>query len=101
LKQLDFDGQFEYSDVISVEFGQGSDVPNIRISPNPARTQLMLEDGIGQVTIFNILGQPVKNIQVTNASHSISLEDLPNGQYIIRVQKENGAIAVQQFSKID
>jgi hypothetical protein len=79
----------------------GSNVFEVKISPNPARTQLMLEDGIGQVTIFNVLGQPVKNIQVTNASHSISLEDLPNGQYIIRIQKENGTIGVQQFLKID
>jgi hypothetical protein len=101
LKQLDFDGQFEYSDVISVDFGRGSDIFKVKISPNPARTQLTIENGIGRVAIFNILGQPVKNIQVTNASYAISLEDLPNGQYIIRVQKDDGTIDVQQFSKID
>lgn len=101
LKQLDFDGQFEYSNIVSVEFGVGAGIYEVKISPNPVRSQLVLEDGIGQVTIFNVLGQPVKNVQATDASYAISLADLPNGQYIIRVQKEDGTIGVQQFLKID
>ena len=84
-----------------MDFGQGSDVLKMKISPNPASTQLILENGIGQVTIFNLLGQPIKKIQTTDASYSISLEDLPNGQYIIHVQKEDGTIDVQQFFKIN
>ena len=108
LKQLDLptgqtglDGQFEYSNVVSVDLGQGSDIFKVKVSPNPVRTQLILEDGIGQVTIFNIMGQPVKKMQVIDVSHSISLEDLPNGQYIIHVQKEDGTIGVQQFLKVE
>ncbi len=101
LKQLDFDGNFEYSNIISVDFGAGAEIVEVKISPNPVRTQLTLEDGIGQVTIFNVLGQPVKNVQITDAFYAISLEDLPKGQYIIRVQKEDGTIGVQQFLKID
>ena len=97
LKQLDYDGAFEYSNIISVEFNQV--VNNIKIFPNPAQNQLNIENGVGQVTIFNLLGQPVLSEIITDAFSTISLDNLPNGQYFLQINRENGVSEIQKFVK--
>ena len=104
LQQIDLDGQFEYSDIINVELGI-SDY-ELQIFPNPVQDQLNIIDGQGQATIYNVLGQPVKELTIHNGqsrgfgtSFTINVSDLPKGQYILHIQQENGHINVKQFIK--
>lgn len=45
LKQVDFDGKFDYSDVISVNRSACSENNTLTVSPNPANTFIIIETG--------------------------------------------------------
>jgi len=72
---------------------------SITIFPNPVNDQLTLMNGKGQVTIYNVLGQPVKDLTVSANQANIQLSGLLNGQYFLRVLQEDGTSAIKQFSK--
>ena len=65
LKQMDFDGKYEYSKVVSVDFSNIQDLTYLRLYPNPANNLLNLEIQSRQniestIHIYNSLGQIVK-----------------------------------------
>ncbi len=61
---------------------------NVQVSPNPASTLIRINSDapIKDVTVFNSVGQLV--IQTVN--NQISIEDLPNGIYIVNITTING-----------
>ncbi|MFK7946914.1 MAG: LamG-like jellyroll fold domain-containing protein [Saprospiraceae bacterium] len=98
LKQLDFDEQFEYSEIRSVSIGIGND-KMVQIYPNPVQNELTIQDGIGNITIFNALGQPIRQITNEESLRTINTTDLPKGIYILQLQKTNGQVQTFQFVK--
>ncbi|MDR6803582.1 Leucine-rich repeat (LRR) protein [Dyadobacter sp. BE34] len=82
LKQLDYDGKFEYSKVIVVRAGEGI----VKMYPNPAQTELTVE-GAGEnevVSVFTPAGRPV----LTGAKLSggkLDVKDLKEGMYTIKI----------------
>jgi CSLREA domain-containing protein len=95
LKQMDFNGKFEYSYIVNVELQLNND--ELRIFPNPVSDELNIVNGAGLATIYNILGQPVKEFLIPNAQFLIHTTDLPKGQYILRITQENGTVMTKQF----
>lgn len=91
LKQVDFDGQYEYSNVISIEMD--FEKSELNISPNPVREKTKII--LGEVfpnTILEIVsptGQIVKEISVNNTVEEIDMQDLPNGIYFFRIRNNN------------
>ncbi len=77
LKQMDFDGQFEYSDVVNVTFGSKND--DIGLSPNPVQNELTIQYGKRQATIYNLLAQPVRTLIIINEQEVINVSDLSKG----------------------
>jgi len=57
LKQLDYDGNFEYSNIVEVwlEGFEG----DIRLYPNPVHNQLIIANGIGTAKVYNSFGDLV------------------------------------------
>ena len=105
LKQIDlptgqagFDGQYEYSDIINLTIEQFNN-STISIFPNPVTDELNIIGGQGQATIYNLLGQPVKQFTINTEQSTINVTDLPSGQYILHIQQINGTIATQRFLK--
>lgn len=98
LKQVDFDGAFEYSEVINITIEQYSN-KTIAIFPNPVSDELNIENGQGQATIYNAIGQPVRTFDINETTTTINVEDLPKGQYLLSIQKANGEVITQQFVK--
>lgn len=92
LKQVDFGGRNEYSELVSLEIeGQEND---ITLAPNPAFNGLTYVDITGKdsgpVQIFDMNGHLVKSISA-KSSHStekvlIDLEGMNAGNYLIAVQ---------------
>ena len=97
LKQIDFDGQFEYSKVISVNFkGENGDVGEFY--PNPSKSGLVniyytsqTDDEIA-VSVFDVTGKLVVNQiqQVSNGDNNLSFDfsELNTGTYIVKIGDE-------------
>lgn len=95
LKQIDFDGQFEHSDIVSVEI-----IPNSysleQNYPNPFNPQTRIEfqlPATRHVTleVFDSLGRRVALLvdglkKAGPNSVTFDAKDLPNGTYIYRIQ---------------
>lgn len=84
LKQIDFDGSFEFSSISTVDFLNKI----IAVVPNPASDQIRFSDDYrGAYVVYNSLGEVVLSGQVTRA---IQVDHLKSGVYFIRLdQRDN------------
>jgi len=63
------------------------------------KDELNIIDGEGQATIYNMLGQPVRQLIIDNEQLTINVSDLSKGQYILHIQKQNGNMITKRFVK--
>ncbi len=90
LKQVDRDGQYEYSKVIKVQLQEGRN-SMVYVYPNPATNQITVDfptanEETINLQIFNSKGAMVYQQKWTgiDAIHeTINISDLPNGVYVI------------------
>ncbi len=96
LKQMDWDGQYEYSKVISVEVD--SKASHISIVPNPAQSTFRLQftsetDGEATVTIHDMLGKRLQTQLLVLSGNAedrqIDVSQLPSGMYTLSVVMGN------------
>ena len=96
LKQVDFDGSFEYANIESVTLQNQEGNSPITLYPNPAKHQLYIQPE-GQlaeqnvrVTIYNSRGQEVHrdrlNFKGGKGQQQLSVEPLKPGAYILILQ---------------
>ncbi len=99
LKQVDTDGKYTYSKVISLSFLKPG---TIQLFPNPAKEQLTVKGLNAAVTstiaVLDIQGKPLLHFTAKAAAYSFSINKLAAGTYLVRVKDDNG-IAVQKFVK--
>lgn len=83
IKQIDYDGQFDYSNVASIYFEDSA----ISIYPNPTHDHINIQsdDNIEKVMLFNSLGQ--LSLSSTNSTN-LDISNLPKGIYTILVQSK-------------
>ncbi len=96
LKQIDFDGQFEYSDIVSAQFEKGE--PIAKIYPNPSRTGLVNlevsaeESKVIPITVFDVSGRLItdqfRQIEKGNNQLSFDFSSLEAGVYLIKIGNE-------------
>lgn len=86
LKQTDFDGQFEYFNVVSVNYYYNAD---FQVYPNPARNEITVDFGgstaSSTIQILNLTGQVVKTISTFQAQQNIDISDLVPGNYLLTI----------------
>lgn len=86
LKQVDFDGQFEYSEVIAVR--STDKAAQLSVYPNPVQQilhyQLADMEVVESVQLFDVYGKLLKTASSINGQ--ISMADLTVGTYILVVQ---------------
>ena len=96
LKQTDFDGQFEYFNMVPVKVEK--EISDITIYPNPVSGNGTLslsvaEKGITTIVIYDIAGRQVyaKNHNTNKGNNTISLEtnQFSNGMYFISIANGN------------
>ena len=93
LKQVDFDGSFTYSDIVTAEFnGQG-----ISIYPNPGSDLFFLEgsdmEQIRNIALLDIAGRTIEHALPINSKGNrtaINLEQYPSGIYFVQLQMISG-----------
>ena len=87
LKQIDFNGQFSYSDVAVVSFRVNPEA--ISIYPNPASNQdvQIVADEMETIRLYSYDGKMQKYVDNLNQIDRFTLDisDLPIGLYIIKV----------------
>ncbi|MFT7157082.1 MAG: hypothetical protein ACI8Q1_002097 [Parvicella sp.] len=95
LKQTDYDGQFEYSNIRSVNLK--IDFELIKIYPNPAIDKITiagLDDNDKDFRVFNLLGQDVTSCtRITTSNESqlfIDVSTLRTGIYYIKIGHSAG-----------
>jgi|GEM_PF-2552653 len=91
LKQIDFDGKFEYSDIVSVDLPNFENLANLRIFPNPAPSgelTLYLPESNESKAIIRLYTQRGKlALQQTTSSQqeTLNLSQLAAGIYFVEV----------------
>jgi hypothetical protein len=76
---------------------------SIRLYPNPVRDILNISqannEDIKSVRVYNLLGQQLEYIQMQSSQESINVSQLKTGNYILKLETENG-ILTQKFTKL-
>ena len=90
LKQTDYNGEYQYSQIKSVTFTAKEE---LKIYPNPTTGQIFIEGGnneLSNILIYNLLGENVsKHVKKTingDSTLSIDLSKLSPGVYFIRTK---------------
>ena len=96
LKQVDFDGSFEYSDVVEVDVPAPAVFALDQNYPNPFNPSTMISfrlavDSKVNMTVFNVLGQEVASLLNGNlvaGSHQVTFDasSLNSGVYMYRIE---------------
>ena len=102
LKQIDFDGTFEYSPVLVVRSSSKGEISILNNITSHSLNLLFPDDneaGI-QIDILTASGQRVREHYVKDHKElSIDVSDLMAGIYFLRVRLEDGSIQTQRWIK--
>lgn len=84
LQQTDFNGESSFSNVIAVDYSAEA----IIISPNPFNSNFTISGttSLGIISIYSITGSMVFSTLCTNENTTISIPELPAGNYILNYQ---------------
>lgn len=97
LKQVDYDGKYKYSDVVSVVNHISDSGDDVYLFPNPSsgnsvfiRIPHAYNRLITQVVIYNISGERVwqKQLETGASIFELNYGDLPAGVYIVQISNE-------------
>jgi|GEM_PF-4679958 len=81
LKQVDHDGKFEYSDIVSVVFGIKEE---LSIHPNPATNDITITSNHAEsYRLYNSVGKIMTKGELIEGSTEINIEEYDNGVYIL------------------
>ena len=100
LKQIDYDGKYEYSQTVEVNWSPFTTYKLEQNYPNPFNPTTTIGFGIPEkgnvrLSILNILGEEIKvllNEEMEAGYHSVDFSaesGLPNGVYLYRLQAGN------------
>ncbi len=93
LKQMDFDGRFTFSPIVSVKTTENSYQPNFKISPNPVVSDVLTIRMIGaetaKVHIYSLSGKLIKKIVIKSPETDIPTGNFSAGVYLLAIQSGN------------
>ena len=99
LKQTDFDGNFSFSKIISINCF----TDNFNIYPNPTNNVLNIDflnsSSIDKIIIFNAIGQIIGIFQINSSTKQIDISKYANGFYQIHFFSENQSIISKKIIK--
>ncbi len=94
LKQIDYDGLFEYSEIVSLDLLNSGDALSLWVAPNPvnngAFTLYLPENQTGleenaeiPIQLYDSVGRLSYSTMISENETRIEVEDLPNGLYFL------------------
>ncbi|MEL6255324.1 MAG: S8/S53 family peptidase [Bacteroidota bacterium] len=106
LKQVDFDGEFEYSRSINIELSARDLGLSTRLFPNPAKDEIQvelieLERSKVKISIKDLQGKELykssNEIQKDQELILINTAELSSGSYLLEIKSSNGKREVMKF----
>ncbi|REA60915.1 hypothetical protein DSL64_13520 [Dyadobacter luteus] len=93
LKQIDYDGRFDFSRIIQV----ASDSEGLSVFPNPVKDVLTVESSASNedIRIYNLKGQLLLS-KPFSGKQTVQASGLPPGIYMITVGKQSARFVVEQ-----
>ncbi len=91
LKMVDLDGSFVYSKTLHSKAKSLS----VQVGPNPVTDKLNITDmpeGVNTVVLYTLTGATLKTQTVKVSNHSLSLSDLPKGQYVVKIMNNGNTV---------
>ena len=75
-----------------------SNLPMIKIYPNPANNQLTIESSqaMDKIILYNFLGAKIREVDVNENKATLNRDKLPSGLYLLKVYDEKGDVYVYQ-----
>lgn len=66
---------------------------NVRLSPNPVQDILYFtaDQQFDRLTVYNLMGQPLRSLSSPAQYEEISVSNLPAGIYMVRIEKAGAA----------
>ena len=101
LKQVDTDGSFNYSKIITLTNDGGKGKSTIYAYPNPVSDALNVKTVVSETSeleIVDVVGRVVHKQKVESGNYEIPTSDLVKGVYIVRLTNRNDMI-VQKIIK--
>jgi len=96
LKQVDYDGQYSYSDIVSVFVKR--EVNDVSIYPNPATNIININGADGlYYALYDLVGRQVHNGQISD--DSISIDHLATGMYYLHLDSDAGKSVYKVWKK--
>ena len=101
LKQVDFDGAYEFSNIIAIKVPTKNVIA--AVIPNPIEDKTMVKFGLElsdytKLEVRTVTGQLVKTYQVTGKNQEVNFQDLQRGIYFLNIK--NAAQSDKAFYKI-
>ncbi len=98
LKQVNFDGTYEYSPVRLIAFDKAN---NIRIYPNPATEHVTVAglQGGEKINVFDVSARKVYQVTAQDVLIDIPLNKLSAGNYFINIISTDGSISSYKVVK--
>lgn len=97
LKQVDFDGQYSYSNIEAVQLSD--DMTSVFIYENSSNRIFTIrgnEEELSELTIYNVMVQDVTSetlvMAVSSENKNINLDNLPKGMYVIKTKSTANTI---------
>ncbi|MBC8156843.1 T9SS type A sorting domain-containing protein [Armatimonadetes bacterium] len=96
MKQIDLDGGFHYSSIVSVS--KNNQI--VSISPNPAKNNIVVSTGAGKdymYCLFDYNGRLVKRGKLIE--RRIDISSLPAGVFLLQLQNKNEVLTFKLTKK--
>lgn len=93
LRQVDFDGTFDHTEVRTVKFDK---VQDTFVTPNPVRNVMNIKTTFeGEIYLLDSRGAIVMR-RIINGDTVIEIDDLPNGVYYINIGEDSEKVVVHR-----
>lgn len=94
LRQVDFDGRFEYSKVVTARIGGDT---RLQVFPNPVADKVRVTGTaeVLQYTLFDASGRQLRRAVLT-PPQAIDISDLPEGVYTLRLETPGGEVLMTE-----
>lgn len=105
LRQVDLDGGFSFSRVLSFASNPLNSLQKFNLYPNPARSYLMIDVGNHDspskiLEIFDLEGKPILQKELGQEPLTrIDLQGIPRATYVVRLTTENSSITRKLFKR--